>query len=69
LNLSEFLVTEKEIINGILAAKDANERTLCFFREIVDIRDHLSDHKASKYIDMSSSTNIDEDAEKLFQLH
>ncbi|CAF4146694.1 unnamed protein product, partial [Adineta steineri] len=33
-------ITEKEIINGILSAKDANERTLCFLREIVDIRDH-----------------------------
>ncbi|CAF4090255.1 unnamed protein product [Adineta steineri] len=58
-------ITEKEIINGILSAKDANERTLCFLREIVDIRDHLSDEKASKYIDMSSSTDIDHEAEKL----
>jgi hypothetical protein len=61
----QFLVTEKEIINGILSAKDVNERTLCFLREIVDIRDHLSDEKASKYIDMSSKTEVDEEAEKL----
>ncbi|CAF4432334.1 unnamed protein product, partial [Adineta steineri] len=54
-----------EIINGILSAKDANERTLCFLREIVDIRDHLSDEKASEYIDISSSTDIDHEAEKL----
>lgn len=57
-------MTEKEIIDGILSASDANERTLCFFREIVDIRDHLSDEKASKYIDMISS-DIDHEAEKL----
>jgi hypothetical protein len=59
------LVTEKEIINGILSAKDANERTLCFLRDIVDIREHLSDSKAEKYIDLLSSSAIDEDAEKL----
>ncbi|CAF3724767.1 unnamed protein product [Rotaria socialis] len=58
-------VTEKEIINGILSAKDANERTLCFFRDIVDIRDHLSDSKALKYIDMSSQSVIDQEADKL----
>lgn len=65
--LKYILVTEKEIINGILNSKDANERTLCFLREIVDIRDHLSDDKASKYIDMTSSSppTIDEEAEKL----
>ena len=61
---SESLVTEKEIINGILSAKDANERTLCFFREIVDIHEHLTDGKASKYIDMVSETEIDQEAEK-----
>ncbi len=59
------LVTEKEIINGILSAKDANERTLCFLREIVDIHDHLTDEKAPKYIDMSSPSAIDQEAERL----
>ena len=62
------LVTEKEIINGILSAKDANERTLCFLREIVDIQQHLSDEKTPKYIDMLSSSTIptiDEDAKHL----
>ena len=58
-SLSLSLVTEKEIIDGILSASDANERTLCFLREIVDIRDHLSDDKASKYID------VDDEAERL----
>ncbi|CAF0861282.1 unnamed protein product [Rotaria sordida] len=58
-------ITEKEIINGILSSKDANERTLCFLREIVDIHDHLSDEKASKFIDMSSETDIDQEAKKL----
>jgi len=65
LYINWFIVTEKEIINGILSAKDANERTLCFLREIVDIQNHLSDEKASKYIDISSKSIIDEDAEKL----
>lgn len=59
------IVTEKEIINGILSAKDANQRTLCFLREIVDIKDHLSDEKAAKYIDVSSPSIVDEEAEKL----
>ena len=59
------LVTEKEVIKGILSAKDANERTLCFLRDIVDIRDHLSDEKAAKYIDMVSPSVLDDDAEGL----
>ncbi|CAF2516523.1 unnamed protein product [Rotaria sp. Silwood2] len=58
-------VTEKEIINGILSAKDANERTLCFLREIVDIKNHISDEKTRKYIDMPSESVIDQEAEKL----
>lgn len=63
-------MTEKEIIDGILNAKDANERTLCFLREIVDIREHLSDEKAAKYIDLVSNSadekaTIDHEAEKL----
>ncbi|UJR16165.1 hypothetical protein I4U23_003075 [Adineta vaga] len=60
-------ITEKEIVNGILLAKDANERTLCFLREIVDIREHLSDDKVSKYIDMSTSSDVDQEAEKLLE--
>ena len=63
-------MTEKEIIDGILAANDANARTLCFFREIVDIRDHLTDEKAPKYIDMLSEEKdhalvVDQEAVKL----
>lgn len=60
-------VTEKEIVNGILQAKDANERTLCFLREIVDVREHLTDEKASKYIDLSSGAVLDTEAEKLLE--
>lgn len=59
------LVTEKEVINGILSSKDANERTLCFLRDIVDIHDHVSDEKAAKYIDMISPDVVDDDAENL----
>ena len=62
-------VTEKEIVNGILSVSNANERTLCFIREIDGIRDHLTDSKASKYIDSHTSTDgqpmIDEEAEQL----
>ena len=65
-------MTEKEIVDGILAAKDANARTLCFFREIVDIRDHLTDEKMPKYIDMCSAASdqplvVDQEAEKLLE--
>lgn len=63
------VVTEKEIVKGILDAPNANERALCFFREIEDIDDHLSDGKASKYIDMKSISTgesvIDSEAETL----
>lgn len=53
------------MIKGILSAKDANERSLCFLRNIVDIRNHLSDEKAAKYIDMIKPGVVDEDAENL----
>jgi len=67
--LFAILVTEKEILNGILSASDANQRTLCFLREIEDIHDHLSDSKASKYIDLHYSNDgqpiVDHEAENL----
>lgn len=63
------LVTEKEIMKGILNVNNANERTLCFLREIEDIYDHLDDRKAPKYIDMTQTKDkqwiIDSDAESL----
>ncbi|UJR24207.1 hypothetical protein I4U23_027173 [Adineta vaga] len=62
-------ITEKEIVEGILTASDANQRTLCFLREIENIHDHLSDSKVSKYIDMNYSTDgkpiVDSEAENL----
>ncbi|CAF4640102.1 unnamed protein product [Rotaria socialis] len=62
-------VTEKEIVNGILSASNVNQRTLCFLREIEDIQSHLSDSKASKFIDVNSSNDdepiIDQEAEQL----
>ncbi|CAF1355188.1 unnamed protein product [Rotaria magnacalcarata] len=62
-------VTEQEIVNGILSVSNANERTLCFVREIVDIRDHLSDSKAAVFIDTIPSPNgepmIDHEIEEL----
>jgi hypothetical protein len=63
------IVTEKEIINGVLSPSNANQRTLCFLREIVDIHDHISDPKASKFIDLNYSNDgtpmIDQEAEHL----
>jgi len=63
------IVTEKEIVNGILSASNANQRTLCFLREIDDIHHHLSDNKASKFIDLHYSNDgqpiIDQEAEHL----
>ena len=62
-------MTEKEIVKGLLLPSNANQRTLCFLREIEDIADHISDHKASKFIDMISSAEghpvIDREAESL----
>lgn len=66
---SSFPVTEKEIVKGIVSVPNANERTLCFLREIEDISEHLTDCKASKYIDVTSSPNsqllVDSEAETL----
>lgn len=63
------IVTEKEIVNGILSAANANQRTLCFLREIDDIQNHLTDSKASKFIDVHYSADgqasIDQEAEHL----
>ncbi|CAF1011593.1 unnamed protein product [Adineta steineri] len=62
-------ITEKEILNGILTASDANQRTLCFLREIDDIHEHLLDSKASKYINVQYSKTgepiVDNEAETL----
>ncbi|CAF3499150.1 unnamed protein product [Rotaria socialis] len=67
--LRQAAVTEKEILKGILSGSDANQRTLCFFREIEDIHDHLSASKVSKYIDLHYSNDgqpiIDDEAENL----
>ena len=64
-----YSVTEKEIVKGILTTSNANQRALCFFREIEDIYDHLSDRKASKYIDLQPSKDeqpvVDHEAETL----
>ena len=50
-------MTEKEIVKGLLTVPNANERTLCFLRDIEDIYEHVSDRKSSKYIDMISNTD------------
>lgn len=62
-------MTEKEIINGILNVSNANERTLCFIREIENIAQNISDSKAEKFIDLTRSEDgtviIDREAENL----
>ncbi|CAF3962519.1 unnamed protein product [Rotaria sordida] len=62
-------VTEKEILHGILSASDANQQTLCFLREIENIHDHITDSKASKFIDLQYSNDgqpkVDSEAENL----
>jgi hypothetical protein len=56
-------------VKGILSVSDADQRTLCFLREIEDISEHLTDRKASKFIDTTYSPDgqlvIDSEAETL----
>lgn len=62
-------MTEKEIVKGILNASNANERALCFIREIENITEHISESKADKFIDLTRSTDgtvvVDQEAEQL----
>jgi hypothetical protein len=48
---------------------NANERTLCFFREIDDVYEHLSNNKAGKYIELQYLNDgtpiVNDEVEKL----
>ena len=46
-----FQVTEIEIFEGIMMAKDPNKTALCFIRDIDNLEDHLKDPSISRFID------------------
>lgn len=56
-----FLVTEQEVVRGILNAKDRVDHTLAFFRHIENINIGLLRH-SMKFIDIVSK-QIDEEAQ------
>ena len=57
-------VTEKEIFNGILNAKNLANNVLFFEREIVDIEQNIQNNRslAAKFIDLDDKFNVDENA-------
>ncbi len=62
-------VTEKEINNGVLQAKNASENAIVFFREIENIETDENiiknkPHLASRFIELNESNKIDEDCKK-----
>ena len=59
-------MTEKEIFNGVIRAKNIENNVLFFVREIDDIEEHYKDNiKLSlKFIDIDKNKNIDETAKK-----
>ena len=62
-------MTEKEIFNGILNAKNVPNNVLIFLREIEDIRDHVESDKsiAWRYIDVDDNNKVDESAQNLLE--
>ncbi len=62
-----FQVTEKEIYNGILNAKQLDKNVLFFTREIEGIEESLKTNLklAKKFIDIDKENKIDESALKL----
>jgi hypothetical protein len=57
------LVTEQEVVRGILNAKDREDHTLGFFRHIENINIALLRH-SMKFIDIASK-QIDEEAQRM----
>lgn len=49
--INTFLVTEREVINGILQANNPNEHCLCYVRQIKNININQTS-TASKFIDI-----------------
>ena len=57
------LVTEQEVVRGILNAKDRVDHTLAFFRHIDNINIGLFRH-SMKFIDIASK-QVDEEAQRM----
>ena len=62
-----FLVTEKEIFNGIINAKNVPNNVLLFIREIEDVKEYKDVDKsiAWRYIDVDDNNEIEESAQSL----
>lgn len=62
-------VTEKEIYNGILNAKNVDDDVLVFIREVVDIENEeniKSNSKlAARFIDLDKDGNVDKESKQL----
>ena len=60
-------VTEKEIYNGILNAKNVANNALFFVREIEDIDEHYGENPAlsARFIDLDKHKQLDHDAQRL----
>lgn len=63
------LVTEKEIYNGIIRAKNVENNALCFIREIDDIHENLNENVnlLKRYIDLNEKNEIDREANDLLE--
>lgn len=65
--IKKIKVTEKEIFNGILSAKNTKNNVLFFIREIDDIVENINTNLSvsKKFIDLDKNNQIDEDARDL----
>lgn len=62
------LVTEQEVVRGLLTSKDNTEHTLAFIREIRNINIKLFTHSA-KFIDINfAARKVDEEAQSMLSL-
>ena len=65
---SGFLVTEQEVVRGLLFAKNNTDHTLAFIREIRNINIKLFTHSA-KFIDINfGARKVDDEAQKMLSL-
>lgn len=64
-----YIVTEKEIFNGILNCKTQASTVLCFQRNIVDIENYLDKNRSlvGKFIDLSKDGKIDASSKSLLE--
>jgi hypothetical protein len=60
-----FIVTEQEVVRGIIESENNTDCTLAFFREIQNINVKLFQHSA-KFIDINfAAKNVDEEAQQM----